>query len=221
VLAWQYRRRFSLSDAGRARGDGGSGAPEWNRWQSTKGLTVTFVLLVIFLGTGWPRDLAALGAAGLLLCSRRLHSREMLGLVDWQLLVLFCGLFIVNHAVEMAGFPARVVDTLGAHSISVEHPAWLFGIAAISSNVVSNVPAVMLLLPFATSPAAGPALALSSTLAGNLIVVGSIANIIVVGAAAEHGVHIDWRLHARTGAVVTVLTLVVAALSLWVQNLAR
>lgn len=82
---------------------------------------------------------------------------------------------------------------------------------------MSNVPAVMLLLPFASSPVAGPVLALSSTLAGNFIVVGSIANIIVVGAAAAHGVAIDWRLHARTGAVVTLLTLAVTALLLWLR----
>jgi len=78
--------------------------------------------------------------------------------------------------------------------------------------MVSNVPAVMLLLPAATHPLAGPILALSSTLAGNLIIVGSIANIIVVDQAARLGVNITWLQHARVGVPITLATLAVAAL---------
>ncbi len=83
------------------------------------------------------------------------------------------------------------------------------------SNLVSNVPAVMLLLPVATHPMGGTLLALSSTLAGNLFIVGSIANIIVVQAAERRGIPIDWRRHARVGIPVTLCTLAVAAASLW------
>jgi Na+/H+ antiporter NhaD/arsenite permease-like protein len=79
------------------------------------------------------------------------------------------------------------------------------------SNVVSNVPAVMLLLQVAKEPSAGPLLALVSTLAGNLLIVGSIANIIVVDAAARQGIRIDWRSHARVGVPVTLATLAIAA----------
>jgi len=78
------------------------------------------------------------------------------------------------------------------------------------SNLVSNVPAVMLLLPSASHPASGPILALSSTLAGNLLVVGSIANIIVVEQAARLGVEITAKTHARVGVVVTLVTLALA-----------
>ena len=67
------------------------------------------------------------------------------------------------------------------------------------SNLVSNVPAVMLLLPAAQGPHAGATLALVSTLAGNLLIVGSIANIIVVDAARKCGIVIDWKTHARVG----------------------
>jgi Na+/H+ antiporter NhaD/arsenite permease-like protein len=80
---------------------------------------------------------------------------------------------------------------------------------------VSNVPAVMLLLPLATQPMDGPLLALVSTLAGNLLIVGSIANIIVVGAAARRGILIDWKRHARVGVPVTVVTLAISAAWLW------
>ena len=64
-------------------------------------------LLVVFLFTGWPREVAALAAAGLLLMSRRMHSHKMLGLVDWELLVLFIGLFVVNDALQRTGLTAR------------------------------------------------------------------------------------------------------------------
>lgn len=77
--------------------------------------------------------------------------------------------------------------------------------------MLSNVPAVMLLLPAATEPFSGPMLALVSTLAGNLLVVGSIANLIVIDAARRRGIAIDWRTHARVGVPVTLATLAIAA----------
>ena len=87
----------------------------------------------------------------------------------------------------------------------------------VLSNLVSNVPATMLLLPPATHPLAGPVLALSSTLAGNLLIVGSIANIIVVDQARGAGVRIGWRDHARVGVPVTLATLLLAAGWLWLR----
>ena len=86
------------------------------------------------------------------------------------------------------------------------------------SNLVSNVPATMLLLPAAHHPLAGPILALSSTLAGNLLVVGSIANIIVIDQAARLGIRISWSEHAVVGVPVTLLTLAIAAV--WLVMLA-
>ncbi|WP_295579983.1 anion transporter [uncultured Lamprocystis sp.] len=186
-----------------------------DRWQSAKGLAVAALLLAAFLFVPWPRDLLALVGAGFLLTSRRLHSRRMLGLVDWELLVLFMGLFVVNHALQATGLPAQAVTELAAVGIDLRDPAPLFAASFLLSNLVSNVPAVMLLLPTATHPLGGTLLALSSTLAGNLLIVGSIANIIVVQAAQRHGIPIDWRRHARIGVPVTLCTLAVAAVSLW------
>jgi Na+/H+ antiporter NhaD/arsenite permease-like protein len=94
----------------------------------------------------------------------------------------------------------------------------LFGATFVLSNIVSNVPAVMLLLPVAQHAFAGPLLALVSTLAGNLFIVGSIANIIVVDAAARAGIPIDWRRHARVGVPLTLLTLAVTAGYLWLRT---
>jgi Na+/H+ antiporter NhaD/arsenite permease-like protein len=151
--------------------------------------------------------------------SRKMHSRSMLGLVDWQLLVLFGGLFVVNYALQQTRVPDLAVAELLRLGVDPAHPGWLFAVTVLLSNAVSNVPAVMLLLPIAHHPLAGPILALSSTLAGNLLIIGSIANIIVVESAASHGIHISWRTHAPTGVAVTVLTLAIAALSLWIFSL--
>jgi len=187
-------------------------APGLDRWQTVKGLGVTGILLCAFLFAPWPRDLLALAGAGLLLTSRRLHSHRMLGLVDWQLLVLFIGLFIVNHALQETGLPAQAIAILAGLGMDLHDPGPLFVASAVLSNLVSNVPAVMLLLPAATDPLSGPVLALSSTLAGNLLIVSSIANIIVVQTAAQHGVRIDWHAQARVGIPVTLTTLAIAAL---------
>jgi Na+/H+ antiporter NhaD/arsenite permease-like protein len=220
LIAWQTRGRWSA-----AGGDAtGIAAPErreeheiaFNRWQTAKGLAVAAALVAVFLFLpAWPRDVAALTGAGLLLMSRKLHSNKMLGLVDWELLILFIGLFVVNHALQQTGVVAELVAELAAGGVNLEQPAPLFAATLVLSNVVSNVPAVMLLLPLAGHALAGPTLALVSTFAGNLLIVGSIANIIVVDAAARRGIRIDWRRHARVGVPVTLATLAICAVSLW------
>ena len=183
-------------------------------WQTLKGLTVVLAIVACFLFTDWPREVVALTGAGVLLTSRRLHSRRMLGLVDWELLVLFIGLFVVNHGLQKTGLPARVVADLAAAGMPLQHLGPLFAATFLLSNIVSNVPAVMLLLPSVAHTLAGPMLALVSTLAGNLFIVGSVANIIVVDAAARRGIAIGWRAHARVGIPVTIATLAIVAVYL-------
>lgn len=191
------------------------GLPAFNRWQTFKGLAVLVVLVVLFLADAVPRELAALAAAGILFTSRRMASRRFLALIDWPLLVLFAGLFIVNHVLSSSGVLGRAMSALAAGGVEIGQPAWLFGASVVLSNLVSNVPAVMLLLPAADHPQAGAILALASTLAGNLMVVGSIANLIVIDQAARLGIRIGWRTHARVGVPVTLLTLLLAAIWLW------
>lgn len=210
VIAWLFRGRWHAATPLHE-----VPAPAFDRWQTSKGLAVTALLMLAFLFTDWPREILALGAAGLLLLSRRMKSQHILALIDWQLLVLFIGLFVVNHALAQSGMLAEALAALKQGGIDLAVPAWLFAITAVLSNLVSNVPAVMLLLPVADRALAGPILALSSTLAGNLFIVGSIANIIVVDQAARLGIHIGWREHARIGVPVTLTTLGLAALWLW------
>ncbi|MGQ0553032.1 MAG: SLC13 family permease [Planctomycetota bacterium] len=194
-----------------------SEAPPFDLWQTGKALAVLIAMVAAFLWAPWPRELVALTGAGLLLLSRRTESRIVLGLVDWQLLVLFAGLFVVNHALAASGALASGLAWLGAQGVQPGEPITLFGLSVVLSNLVSNVPAVMLLLPAAEGPQAGAILALASTLAGNLLLVGSIANLIVVDEAARYGVRIGWREHARIGVPVTLLTLAAAAGWLWLR----
>jgi Na+/H+ antiporter NhaD/arsenite permease-like protein len=182
----------------------------FDAWQTTKGLVIAAVLLVAFLVAPWPREHMALIGAGILLMSRQLHSRKMLGLVDWELLVLFMSLFVVNHALQRTGITADAITGLATLGVHLDQPGTLFAATFLLSNIVSNVPAVMLLLPVAHHPLDGPLLALVSTLSGNLLIVGSIANIIVVDAAARRGIAIDWRRYARAGVPVTLATLAIS-----------
>ncbi|ACB35609.1 Citrate transporter [Leptothrix cholodnii SP-6] len=176
-------------------------------FQTAKGLLVAGALMLIFLFTDWPRDVAALVGAAVLLLSRRLHSSHVMGFVDWQLLLLFIGLFVVNHAFERTGLASQAVAWLAGHGVHLADPGPLLVVGVALSNVVSNVPAVMLMLPHLKGEAAGVTLALVSTFAGNLLLVGSIANLIVVDLARKSGIEIDWRQHAVTGIPVTLGTL--------------
>lgn len=187
--------------------------PPFDVWQTTKGLIVALALLVVFLFTDGSREVAALVGAGVLLLSRKLHSSRVLGLVDWPLLLLFIGLFVVNHAFESTGLAAQAVQWLGTRGVEPAQPGPLMVLGVGLSNLVSNVPAVMLLLPHlgADAQRAGTALALISTFAGNLLLVGSIANLIVVDIARRQGVEIDWRQHLRIGLPVTLGSLGVLA----------
>jgi Na+/H+ antiporter NhaD/arsenite permease-like protein len=197
-----------LPQAAQAQDEAVQGPP-FDAWQTTKGLLVASALLLVFLFTDWPREVAALVGAGVLLLSRRLHSSHVMGFVDWPLLVLFMGLFVVNHAFESTGLAAQAVAWLAAQGVHLANPGALFVAGVGLSNLVSNVPAVMLLLPHLKGMEAGATLALVSTFAGNLLLVGSIANLIVADLAQKSGIRIDWRMHARVGVPVTLLTLAV------------
>jgi Na+/H+ antiporter NhaD/arsenite permease-like protein len=212
LLAWPARRGVALVDPEAEQlGARAMEVPAFDSWHTAKGLIVAALLVMTFTLTDFPRDVAALLAAGFLLLSQRFHSSKVMGLVDWQLLVLFMSLFVVNHALGKTGMTQQGLQWLAAQGLDLADPGVLFGATVLLSNLVSNVPAVMLLLPAVEGPEAGLLLALASTLAGNLLIVGSIANIIVVDAARKCGVQIDWIRHAAVGVPVTVVTLGITA----------
>jgi Na+/H+ antiporter NhaD/arsenite permease-like protein len=181
------------------------------KWQAVKGVALTLTAIVLFL-THVPAPLTALGVAGAVLTSRRMHTREMLALVDWQLLALFISLFIVGRGFELSGWTQAARDALAGAGFDLTHPAVLVVVVSLLSLVVGNVPAVMLLLPFAgRQPATGYALALSSTFVGNAVLVGSLANLIVAEQAGLLGVRFGFREHLGTGLPVTLISLSLAA----------
>jgi Na+/H+ antiporter NhaD/arsenite permease-like protein len=208
-LAWRLPRAGAAPQAKAEAAAPAADEPPFDAWQSAKGLAVAAALMGLFLFTEVPREVAALVGAAVLLLSRRLHSARVLGFVDWPLLLLFIGLFVVNHAFESTGLAAQAVAWLAARGLALDTPGVLLVAGVVLSNLVSNVPAVMLLLPHLQGFEAGLVFALVSTFAGNLLLVGSIANLIVADLAARDGIVIDWRAHAALGVPVTVASLAV------------
>ena len=154
---------------------------------------------------------------GLPVVNRKASGRALIGAVDWSILLFFIGLFIVIAGVERSGVRASIQNTFtfvsGGNGGGVW---WLSGLTAVLSNLVSNVPAVLLLepivraAPIATQRNLWLTLAASSTLAGNATILGAAANVIIVQAAARKGVEISFRDWVRAGLPVTLATLVFA-----------
>jgi len=183
-----------------------------------KGIIATLALLGLYM-TDLPRWQSTLLIAGVLLISRRLSTREMLASVDWHLLVLFGGLFVVTGALSGSSLNAQAIALLQAGGFSLEDPALLGAVALAGSNTVGNVPLVILLLSAlpGLSPAALYTLALLSTFAGNLLLIGSLANLIVAERAKREGVRVSFLDHLRAGVPMTAVTLALAFgwLALW------
>ena len=170
---------------------------------------VVALVLAGFLGGVPPAMVAAIGAA-LMLITRTREPRQVYDEVDWGLLVFFVGLFLIVGGAERAGLN-QDLSALAAR-LNLQNVGIFTGITALFSNLVSNVPAVMLLKSVAPSfhdPRTGwAALAMASTLAGNLTITGSVANLIVVERARAE-VHIGFWEYSRVGIPVTLLTLAV------------
>ncbi|MBN3910571.1 MAG: anion transporter [Nostoc sp. NMS1] len=167
-----------------------------------KSLLITTGLLVAFL-IGIPTAEVTLIAAALLLVTRRIKPERILQKVDWDLLLMFCGLFILTEGVQKLG-------SLGWLSRFVHDPLSILGITALLSNLVSNVPAVLLLHHLIPHPDTRTWLLLAavSTLAGNLTLLGSVANLIVAEAATKQGYRLTFGEHLRFGLPLTAITLV-------------
>ena len=183
-----------------------TGLPALNRPALLKGVAATALLLGLF-ATDLPAWQGALLIAGALLVSRRLSTRDMLALVDWHLLVLFAGLFMVTGALSATDLDDAAIRVLAGAGIGLEDPAALALLSLLGSNTVGNVPFVTLVLAAQPdmSPEALRALAVLSTLAGNFLLVGSLANLIVAERAKREGVVLTFRDHFRAGGPMTVL----------------
>ena len=190
--------------------------PPLDRWQAQKAVILTAGAIALFLSP-IPAGVTALAIAGVVLTSRRMHTRDMLALVDWQLLALFCGLFVVNHGLEVSGWTQAGQRWLQGLGADLSHPLVLVPVVVLLGNFVGNVPAVMLLLPFVPQRhEVGWAIALSSTFAGNAVLPGSIANLIVAEQARRLGLRFGFREHLRIGLPVTIVSLLAAGLAMYV-----
>jgi Na+/H+ antiporter NhaD/arsenite permease-like protein len=182
-----------------------------DRIQSLKGVVAVVALLVCFMTPLRPES-GALLIAALLLASRKVTSRAMIAAVDWPLLLLFACLFAVTGALRDTGIPYQFIATLRSHGLMPDNLALLTPLTLLMSNTIGNVPSVILILQ--TWSDAAPdvlyGLALLSTLAGNFLLVGSLANLIVVERAASFGVRISFAEHARTGIPITLISMAFA-----------
>jgi Na+/H+ antiporter NhaD/arsenite permease-like protein len=177
-----------------------------------KSSIVSIVMLVLFLA-GVPMTTVAVGGAAYLLVTRRINPDKVYRSIDWRLLILFIGLFIIVAGVESSGLARSALEGIGVKTAG--HPVFLVTVSAILSNLVSNVPAVLLLKPaMALMPDRETSwllLAMGSTLAGNLTILGSIANIIVVEGARPK-VAIGFVEYLKVGVPLTLATILVGTL---------
>jgi len=173
----------------------------------TKPAVVVTAVIAGFLLGAPPAMMAALGAAALLI-TRTTEPRKLYDEIDWGLLVFFVGLFLIVGGAENAGIVARLLAL--ARHWNLQRLDVFTLVVVLFSNLVSNVPAVMLLkslVPGFTDPhTAWLALAMASTLAGNLTITGSVANIIVVE-SARPDVHVGFWDYFRVGLPITLLTI--------------
>jgi Na+/H+ antiporter NhaD/arsenite permease-like protein len=177
-----------------------------------KSLLATLLMIGGFFVVHPPAEVALIAGAVLLL-TRRINPERVYREIDWPLLLMFVGLFVVVAGVRKAVLTPELLAAVAAWPL--DHVPTMTLVAAALSNLVSNVPAVLVLAPFVEQVGdphtAWLTLAMASTLAGNLTIVGSVANLIVVQRARRHGIEISFWAYFKVGAPVTVLTLAVGA----------
>jgi Na+/H+ antiporter NhaD/arsenite permease-like protein len=183
-----------------------------DRNQTIKGLVALVMLLVLF-ATPLPREIGGLVIAALLLANRKFTSRTMIAAVDWPLLLLFVCLFAITGSfANQTSLPAAISSGLEAIGLAPESLAVLTPLSLAMSNTIGNVPSVILLLQLWPNLPEGAlyGLALLSSLAGNLLLIGSLSNLLIVERAAAFGVRIGFAEYARAGIPIALLSMAFA-----------
>jgi Na+/H+ antiporter NhaD/arsenite permease-like protein len=182
-----------------------------------KTITVLVGMVVLFL-IGQPVARVAIVGGAFLLLTRRVKPQKIYREIDWPLLIMFVGLFIV-----IGGFEKTIItpEAAAVGRLHLDNTAVLVGVTAFLSNVVSNVPAVLVLKPFVPTLSdpqrAWLVVAMAATLAGNLTLVGSVANLIVAQRAKARGVEISFSTYFKVGAPLTFITVLIG--SLWLASI--
>ena len=208
VIAWLYHGRLSRIPR---RDDLHLPAPPLERrYHLIKSSIVAGAVLVLF-AMGYPTHLVAMGGGAALLFTRRTEPRSIYDQIDWTLLVMFAGLFIVVRGAETTHLLNDLVQAAGPDRL--KNVPLLSVVAAVLSNLVSNVPAVLLFKPIypqiSQGMSTGLVLASASTLAGNLTLLGSMANLIVIEQAHREGIEITFVDYLKVGVPVTLITLAI------------
>jgi Na+/H+ antiporter NhaD/arsenite permease-like protein len=188
-------------------------ARQVNRALVARALLAVVVLVGLFFA-GQPPAKAAIVVGGCLLLTRRVKSARIYSEIDWSLLLMFAGLFIIVAGAQRALLTPNVLAAVGR--LHLDQVPVLSGITAVLSNLVSNVPAVLMIRPFVEPlprhDIAWLTIAMASTLAGNFTIIGSIANLIVVRVAATRGVTIGFWDYFRVGAPLTIVTIAIGTI---------
>ena len=219
VLWLQWHRRIRLPES-QAVGDSIAIAAVTehilDRNQTIKGAVALLALLVLFM-TPLPRETGALIIAALLLANRKITSRTMIAAIDWPLLLLVACLFAITNQLNDAGIAAKVLAFLDDHGLVPNNLALLLPFSVVTSNAIGSVPSAMLLLQIWPNPPSGVlyGLALLSTLAGNLLLSGSLTNLLIAEHADRMGAPLTFRDHARAGIPIALLSLAFATFWLW------
>jgi Na+/H+ antiporter NhaD/arsenite permease-like protein len=176
---------------------------------------IASALMLLFFFIGWPIAKVSLITGAMLLITRRVKPEKIYHEIDFSLLVLFTGLFIVIAGIEKTTLPADALALVSGYGL--DKPGVLSAAAALLSNLVSNVPAVLIfkpLVPHLADPKnAWLILAMASTLAGNLTVLGSVANLIVIQKSKREAAISFWE-YFRVGLPLTMITIIVGVLLL-------
>ena len=205
--------RVQLTDGGVVapkRKDANAPQPVLDKKILTKAVVATLAVIAIFVFVE-DRALWSLLVVAILLLSRRLPTDQVLGRVDWHLLALFCGLFIVTGAMSQDAEIAKLFRDILV-TLQIDHWAVLAAVSLAGSNTIGNVPLVMMLLSLGPdwSRSMLHGLAVFSTLSGNFLIVGSVANIIAVEQAQKAGTVISFAEYARLGVPITLISLALA-----------
>ncbi len=180
--------------------------------QSARKAVLGLLAVIAVFSFAGDRASWTLAVAGALLLSRTMTTRRMLSMVDWHLLLLFGGLFVVTGSLSETGVLTNFMDTVRQFGIDLDGSGFLGMVSLFGSNSIGNVPLVVLVLSAipGLSEIGLYSLALFSTLSGNLLIIGSIANIIAVERASLEGVKVGFFEYARIGIPVTMASLIIS-----------
>lgn len=203
ILVWMFRQQLHALQAL-------TGVPD--PVPVSRRVVLMIVGLAVLFVMGVAPVVAVVGMAALTFLQRHTPSTQRLQHIDVNLLLFFVGLFIVTGAFQQSESATHLYAYMQTH---INSDLWRFGVvSALLSNLISNVPAVILLSPLVeTMPSAESAwmmLATSSTLAGNTTLLASVANLIVAERAMQQGVRLSFAQYLRAGLPITLGSLLIA-----------